>query len=110
MRIYFDFLCWGLRKLSFGVPDWCAYQLRNYQRNLVNSFFVAFFGTALASLLMAMVVLISCAIMETTKQHMIDAQFYMVYTMMTFMFANWLIGWFHEFIEEREDLINRLKR
>lgn len=110
MRIYFDFLCWGLRKLSFGAPEWVGGKLRRYQNGLVYEFWLTVCFTALCGIMLALVVLITCAMLETTKQQMLDAMQYSAWSLALFMFVNWLIGWFHEFIEEREDLIRRLKR
>jgi ABC-type Fe3+ transport system permease subunit len=110
MRIYFDFLCWGLRKVSFGLPELCAGKLRAYQRSLVDDFWLSVLFTLIAGLLMSILVLVVCAVMQLTRDQLGEAEWYMSCCMTTFMFVNWLIGWFHEFIEEREDLIRRLKQ
>lgn len=110
MRIYFEFLGWFLRKALFGIPEIYADLMEKYRYNLIHNFGLSIFLTCVAWMLLGFFTMICCAIAQVTKQEFYNCEFYLAGAVWGFAIYHWLAAWFDEFLQEREDIIERLKR
>jgi len=108
MRIYFQFLAWLLRKVTFRTPRFFRDLIEDYRRAFLRTWALALAMSAMAYLVLALFVLVGCAMAETTKQQLIDNEFYAMIFMGVVVVYNWLAAWYGVFKQERQDLLDIL--
>jgi cytochrome bd-type quinol oxidase subunit 1 len=82
----------------------------NYREAFITVWPLAFLMSVLIYAGLAMFVLIGSAMAQTSKQQMLDNEFYAAIFMVVFVIYNWLAAWYGIFLEERQELMDTLAK